>query len=406
MIYTQNEYLAHHGVDKQKWGHRNGPPYPLKPTQMTESQKKANAHESWFKRKKREYEERKRKAAEEKELHKKGLLTEKDKKDIYDKADITEAYKHKSELSNKEISNLLNRYDMQQMLSQKVANLEYKEKQKGVEKIRTMQNFMNAVVGAGSAGINLYNMSAAVSNAFFGTDLKSIKWGNKDKDKKKDKDNKDNDNKDNKDNKNNKDNNKKSSNIISDLKSKVFNNKGAGENSQSWERRDDDDNYEKPKIGKIVETIKPNVSKSEMYKPQKEKKEKDSGYNSLSWLDKIEEKDYSNTAHKYVNFNTLADNIKRENSYDFSSFLKNNSKAPEKDYSHTYVNFNTLASNIKQENSYDFSSFLKKNNIGMSTVNDLTTSHKKEVDTGKDWLYNNDYDKVYEDYYDDDYYKR
>lgn len=364
MIYTEHEYLAHHGVDKQKWGHRNGPPYPLNPTQMTESQKRANAHESWFKRKKREFEEKKRKAAEEKALHKKGLLTDKDKKDIYDKADIAEAYKHKSEYSNKEISNLLDRYNMQQVLSQKVANLEHKEKQKGIEKLHSMQNVMNAVVGAGSAGINLYNMSAAVSNAFFGTDLKSIKWGDKDKKKGKDKE-KDGDDNNKREKYNNKNDNKKQSDVVSSLKTKLF----GKEDSKPWghNSRDDDDESE---IGKVIKTIKPSIPDSQIYKPEKDKKDKKTNdYNSISWLSKVPEKDYSQTSRTYVNFNTLADNVKRENSYDFSSFLK-------------------------------------KNNIGMSTVNDLTTSHKKEVDAGKDWLYNNDYDKVYEDYYDDDYYKR
>lgn len=28
-LYDSNNYLEHHGVDGQKWGKRNGPPYPL-----------------------------------------------------------------------------------------------------------------------------------------------------------------------------------------------------------------------------------------------------------------------------------------------------------------------------------------------------------------------------------------
>jgi len=34
-------YLAHHGVKGQKWGVRNGPPYPLKDSQKPSSEKKA-----------------------------------------------------------------------------------------------------------------------------------------------------------------------------------------------------------------------------------------------------------------------------------------------------------------------------------------------------------------------------
>jgi hypothetical protein len=36
-----NEYLYHHGILKQKWGVRNGPPYPLGGGDYTESEKKA-----------------------------------------------------------------------------------------------------------------------------------------------------------------------------------------------------------------------------------------------------------------------------------------------------------------------------------------------------------------------------
>ena len=46
MIYTEHEYLAHHGVDKQKWGHRNGPPYPLSDGSHSASEKKAGWRKS------------------------------------------------------------------------------------------------------------------------------------------------------------------------------------------------------------------------------------------------------------------------------------------------------------------------------------------------------------------------
>lgn len=34
------EYLAHHGIKGQKWGEKNGPPYPLNKSQMSPSEKK------------------------------------------------------------------------------------------------------------------------------------------------------------------------------------------------------------------------------------------------------------------------------------------------------------------------------------------------------------------------------
>lgn len=38
---NEPNYLAHHGILGQKWGHRNGPPYPLGGGDYTESEKKA-----------------------------------------------------------------------------------------------------------------------------------------------------------------------------------------------------------------------------------------------------------------------------------------------------------------------------------------------------------------------------
>ena len=36
-----NTYLIHHGVKGQKWGEKNGPPYPLDASDHSASEKKA-----------------------------------------------------------------------------------------------------------------------------------------------------------------------------------------------------------------------------------------------------------------------------------------------------------------------------------------------------------------------------
>ena len=41
MYYQYGDYLSHHGILKQKWGVRNGPPYPLKGGAYTPAEKKA-----------------------------------------------------------------------------------------------------------------------------------------------------------------------------------------------------------------------------------------------------------------------------------------------------------------------------------------------------------------------------
>ena len=45
IVYNQN-YLAHHGIQGQKWGVRNGPPYPLGAGDHSASEKKANWRQS------------------------------------------------------------------------------------------------------------------------------------------------------------------------------------------------------------------------------------------------------------------------------------------------------------------------------------------------------------------------
>lgn len=181
MIYTEHEYLAHHGVDKQKWGHRNGPPYPLNPEQMTSAQKRANADEGWFKRKIREAREKKeaRKAEKklEKQAHKEGRLTEKERKEVYNNADLKKAYEHRSEFSNRDIESILNRYDMQQQLSQKVSNLEYKEKMRNKEKMDIAARYVESAVNIGRKAIDIYNIAAAVGNAFGEKEWKPIRIG-------------------------------------------------------------------------------------------------------------------------------------------------------------------------------------------------------------------------------------
>ena len=180
MIYTEHEYLAHHGVDKQKWGHRNGPPYPLDPDQMTSAQKRANANEGWFKRKVREDEKRedaskkkfilfkkKEKIDPNKVVDKKTTLDYKKKSKIYKEADVREALKYKNELSNKDIQDILDRYNIQQVLSQKVSNLERYKKMELQGKIEDAVAYVNTAVKLGQSAVNMYNFAGSVA-AYFG----------------------------------------------------------------------------------------------------------------------------------------------------------------------------------------------------------------------------------------------
>ena len=51
----EDNYLMHHGIPKMKWGVRNGPPYPLKPSDYSAAEKKAAGLRSTLKNKIQEH---------------------------------------------------------------------------------------------------------------------------------------------------------------------------------------------------------------------------------------------------------------------------------------------------------------------------------------------------------------
>lgn len=46
LVYDSNDYLSHHGIQGQKWGKKNGPPYPLSAGDHSASEKKAGWRDS------------------------------------------------------------------------------------------------------------------------------------------------------------------------------------------------------------------------------------------------------------------------------------------------------------------------------------------------------------------------
>lgn len=126
------DYLEHHGIFGQKWGHRNGPPYPIEPNNHSAAEKKANPglmakakaaiSDSQTKKIKQQSKQIQRQREELKKLK-----TEKDKEKQNQKNDkkeekrveqlnkdrqklsATQMYKKLDTLSDKEISDYLNR---------------------------------------------------------------------------------------------------------------------------------------------------------------------------------------------------------------------------------------------------------------------------------------------------------
>lgn len=390
MIYTLNEYthLEHHGIENQRWGDRNGPPYPLEPDQMTAAQQRANANEGWFKRKKREAAEKKEAERQEKIAEKErkikakklkknlaraarkyGLNQEK-KNEIIRKGDVAKAHKYKDAFSQKEIADLLERKRLNDMLDMEVSKISQRQKENGIRKFETMGRYLNTVVGVGKAGVDLYNIYAGVSNALMGTNksLISLNPGDRNKDKNKDKNNKDNKDK-NDDNKG--DNKSKGKNQPASI---VY--QGPVDRRNMW------------------------VTNDNRFYQQNDRHVDNSRHQSQT-LNYTDKKSTTNNNQK-LNFNYT-------DSSDNSSWTFNNDNRTK-----NTVNMANFFSNTKAKKSYDsgkswMNGSKSSDNDGWSPANnpslrslfdtsatDLATTSKNEMMAAKDWLY--DYEtgkKVY-----------
>ena len=441
MIYTEHEYLAHHGVDKQKWGHRNGPPYPLDPDQMTSAQKRANANEGWFKRKIREAKEAKQakkeakiaKKEEEKlakQAHKQGRLSEQERKDVYNRADVKTAYEHISEYSNKEIQSIMDRYEMQKALGEKVSNLNYKEKMKGKEKIDIAARYIESAVNIGHKAADIYNIAAGVANALGDKEWKPIRIGEfkrkeetgltqADKNKiinsgdlnlaykyrnqmsakelnnvmnKKNMNNKllnaivdpygrnNQDNKNNQNNQNQKQNNNNNQNQQQQQNNQSYNKPTNNYNNQTYNKSTNSyssQNQQYNKSNNNSSNIKNQSTSSDYVKNNADKGE--------SWLSSYISSYSPDTGSSTSSFNysgLLSSGSTKRSSTRTStrkSTPKSNynainwlDKVPSKDYTsnaRTYVNFNnTFENKLARDDSYDFSKFLEKSNAGSSWI--------------------------------------
>lgn len=144
------EYLAHHGTKGQKWGVKHGPPYPL------DEKSKEILREKW----KDDISE------EEKEAR---------KKDVIATADAKAAYNNRYEFTSEEIQTIINRVTKENELLSKIPKDTTKS---GLDKLNEWATKANSVADSAQKIGNVYNTAAAVSNAFFDTELPKIDFNN------------------------------------------------------------------------------------------------------------------------------------------------------------------------------------------------------------------------------------
>lgn len=135
--------LEHHGILGQKWGKKNGPPYPLNYDDLSAEERK-NA-----------------------------------KKSAYDRGDIKEAYANRKYFTNKEVEKIIERFRKQNELLKMIPP---EVKVTGADKIKSISNTLSAmgttlgnVGNAVDGATKAYNSLAKVLNTFAGTNLKAIK---------------------------------------------------------------------------------------------------------------------------------------------------------------------------------------------------------------------------------------
>lgn len=178
-----SEFLEHHGVNGQKWGHKNGPPYPLAFSKHSAAEKK---HLSKYGINK-PHRIKKKKNKQSDELPDYTNMSDDERKEARRKAirngDVKEANKNKYYYSDRDIQEVLNRYNLNKELS-KQAQADIKTT---MDKIQSAFRVMDTVKDGAERALAVYNATARIVNTF--TDAKwptsSNKNGNKNKNKKK-----------------------------------------------------------------------------------------------------------------------------------------------------------------------------------------------------------------------------
>lgn len=161
--------LEHHGVKNQKWGEKNGPPYPLsrgKDGRVTQTQKKKKqsliARAKANHRKKVMAKERAKKAAERKKQKAKEAEENLSKEELREKllksTDPKFIAKHMDLLETKEIKDRLDRIDTEAKLKKLLKDDKSKKQvQAGMEWVGNIQKIAEATAKTAGAYTAVYN---------------------------------------------------------------------------------------------------------------------------------------------------------------------------------------------------------------------------------------------------------
>lgn len=203
-------YLAHHGIDGQKWGKKNGPPYPLEPGDHSPAERRQNPGLNTLKgektKKKKKFKPQKgvvrnkktgqftrkrtlgQKAKEYVRAKLRGELTEKEKNNVILKGDIATAQKHYKQFSREDIDKIVDRnYGSKKLSDTKIRNdaaFGGEKVQQYIKTMNTIKDIMEPTIKVGKAAVEAYNIGVGIYNTFNPDDQKRyIFTGGKNKDK-------------------------------------------------------------------------------------------------------------------------------------------------------------------------------------------------------------------------------
>ena len=166
-----NNELYHHGILGQRWGERNGPPYPLRggmhtDLEMGRAKKKVGTLSGYFKDKKL-----KKKRAKALEKARQARAEKKAYDEAKDKAlksgNATEIMKYSGDLSPEQIAIALERIDMERRLSDYAKNDMTPAEQK-VDKVLTK---LGRAADWAEKGIKFYNVASKITNSISGEEI-------------------------------------------------------------------------------------------------------------------------------------------------------------------------------------------------------------------------------------------
>lgn len=143
-----NDYLEHHGILGQSWGHRNGPPYPLGSGKHSAAEKKAG----WRKSLKKKTDSIKKKIKQKSEENKEKKKAELHKKHMSDPATM---YRYKDEFTIDEINAAVARFGAEKRLKDITPNA-----------FRDATSFVKSLSDFSSSSIKLYDNVAKTVNTF------------------------------------------------------------------------------------------------------------------------------------------------------------------------------------------------------------------------------------------------